>query len=171
MVTDCVHVSDTVCCSWAVFFRSISHPHLPVQIKPPALVKSTLRLCLLEWFIEAEACPALSVHMVPQEAWCLSLSCLQINSNSGRSWATACDRVMDDVTLMCRCVIHASTSLSSPHPLILAAQRQGWRGVRVYVSASVHVVMRARSRVVRGILGLKVAPFFQTMDLHVKPDG
>lgn len=45
----------------------ISHPHLDVN-QIPALVKpASVR------FIEREAFPALTVRMLPQEAWCFSL--------------------------------------------------------------------------------------------------
>lgn len=68
-------------------------------------------------------CPVcLHPSMVPQEAWCFS--CLQIDSVSGRSRATACDRLMDEETLMRHCVIPA---LCTHSPLALAYQRRGWR--------------------------------------------
>lgn len=72
------------------------------------------------WFREKEARHALPcpdcLHAWRPGKPGVSLSCLQIDSISGRSWATACDRLMDDVTLMRHCVISPILPSPTRHP-------------------------------------------------------
>ena len=99
-VVDCFHSAG---CLWARFFTCISDPHLAAWIKP--------RLCV---GVIQRARPALTRSLL--HTWRRprkpggSLPCLQIDSNSGRGRATACDKLMDDVTLMHHCDISASAS-------------------------------------------------------------